>query len=85
MALGLSEAELIALFMESVLFGRINALTRHFFTHLTDLTGGFSVLFAATMYTLCYKRKMPDNKAILCVSILMYTLGLMVSRPLSQA
>lgn len=58
MALGLSEATLVAIFLESILFG------------------GFSILFAATLYTLYQKKSLSNTLTICSVCITMYILAL---------
>lgn len=40
--------------------------------------GLFSILFSVAMYLLCYKKRMPSNKVILAVSVLMYAVGVPV-------
>lgn len=76
MALGLSVATLVALFVESVLFGMCEELMTHFLAMLSISIGVFNILFAATMFYLFGKRKVPNNAVISSVLIAMYVLAL---------
>lgn len=83
MAIGLVEASLFCIVLESILFGKL-LIFRHSRHHWGRciLLGVFNVVVAATLYVVVYKRSraQPVNKIITAVAVLMYIVAFAVSQ-----
>lgn len=80
-SLAFRQSKLIAIFVQSCLWGTSFMSTEHTPAYAVENEGGFAVMFVITYWILVYNLPFnrPLNKSMLGVAILMFVLATMVS------